>query len=131
MNTEDFINYLKSPEARIASEKYFTDLKIKQDIYNNRIERFHEKYGDKLDLVIEKLLAKYHSDSYRDKEFKKYYEPREDLLWFVFDYAQKYCNPCHDKTYFNSFTIEAFYVGSYVFSLMLGQGVALIVEKQK
>jgi hypothetical protein len=131
MNAEEFANYLKTPEARIANEKYFTNLKIKQYIYNHRIERFHEKYGEKLDLVIEKLLEKYNSDSYRKKEFKQGYEPRETLLWFVYDYAQNYCQPCLDKTYFNSFTVEAFYVGSYVFSLMLGQGSALIVEKQK
>ena len=117
----------KSPEG-IA---YFKNIKDRNNIQNRQIEKFKSLYEDKLDYVIETLQNKYQSDKYRDKEYKLGFEPREKLLWFVFEYAIKYCKPCNNKKYWNMFTGEAYYIGSYVIQIMHGQGSVLRIDKKK
>jgi hypothetical protein len=127
----NFERLLKDPEviARMR-EKHRKDRRAER-LRNVRIKRFHNEYGDKLDLVIERLIAKYDSKAYCEREYKRGREPRQPFFWFLFEYARQYCQPCHDKKYHNSFTGAAFYIGSYVIQVMYGQGSAVIVEKQE
>lgn len=117
---------LKSPE----SIEYFDRIKRRQKIQARQIKRFHTKYAKKLDWVIKKLEDKYSSNTYKDKEYKMGREPRDPLYWFLIEYARKYCRECKNKKYWNIFTGEAYYIGSYVIQVMNGQGSAVKIEKK-
>lgn len=119
---EKFSEYLDSPEGQKWTDDYFNNLKVKQETENRHIERFKALWGDKLDQAIEKLITKYSSDKYRDREYRMGIEPREDLFWLAYGYAQKYCPPCKNEKYLNMFTADAYYIGSYVVQRMDGQG---------
>lgn len=80
---------------------------------------------------MERLIDKYDSKEYRDKEFRLGFEPREPLFWFMFDYGMKYCEECTDDKYWNDFTGGAYYVGSYVIQVMIGQGSVIRIDKQE
>jgi hypothetical protein len=127
---KDTLEWMKSPEGKASIEKWAEEERKIEEILTARIEQFHTKYHDKLDAVIERLQAKYNSDGYRNKEYKMGYEPRETLLWFLFEYATRYCEPCEDEEYFNTFTGSAYYLGSYVMQVIYGQGSALLIDKQ-
>ena len=94
-----------------------------------RIGKFHAKYKDNLDAVVERLLLKYDSNEYVQRERSLGYEPRETLLWFLFKYATHYCEACLDEKYHNEFTGGAYYIGSYVIQVMYGQGSVIRVDK--
>lgn len=130
MSMKKTLEWLKSDKGHESMRKWAEELRKKEEILTARIEQFHTKYHDKLDAVIERLQSKYNSDEYRNKEYKMGYEPRETLLWFVFEYATRYCEPCEDEEYFNDFTGSAYYVGSYVMQVIHGQGSALLIDKQ-
>lgn len=129
MDLKKFNEWLDSDEGQIALEKSANEM-IKSIEHENRwIEKFKSRYEDKLDYAIETLQAKYYSKAYTDREHKLNREPNERLLWLVWNYAQKYCKPCLESKYYNTFTAEAYYIGSYVISVMNGQGSVLCLEK--
>jgi hypothetical protein len=122
---------MESEEGKKSMDNYVKKL-IEEDRRRDRnVERFKARYENNLDEVIEKLMDKYYSDKYVRREHKLGYEPREKLLWLVYEYATKYCKPCEDERYFNDFTADAYYIGSYVIQLMIGQGSALIIQNIK
>lgn len=122
-------NFLDSDEGKASIESWAKDLKVKHDILNYRIESFHKKFGNKLDVVMEKYVTKYSSSEYCTREQKLgYYESREPMFWFLLEYAEKYCKPCTDQRYFNPFTGAAFYIGQYVLQIMFGQGSAIRID---
>ena len=120
---------MESPEGQESMRKWAEKMKAEQDRLNKRIIRFHLIYKDRLDKVMVTLMDKYESKTYRDKEYKLGYEPREKLYWFMFEYARKYCKKCTDKKYLNQFTGDAYYLGSYVIQIMYGQGSAILIQE--
>lgn len=129
MDLTKYKEYFESPEFKKETEEYFIKLRFQNDLLNDRLERFHLKYKDNLDYVIEKIITKYSSAKYRDKEYKLHREPQEDLYHFLIDYARKYSKICENETYYNDFTGECYYIGSYVIQLMHGQGTCVMIEK--
>lgn len=129
MNIKDFNEYLTSEEGQKALERAANKIILSMEHENRWIEKFKARCENDLDTAIETLLVKYHSDAYVEREYKLGREPDERLLWLVWNYAQKYCKPCLEEKYFNSFTAQAFYIGSYVISIMHGQGSVLCLEK--
>lgn len=129
MKLEEFKAYLDSEEGQASLDKAAQEM-IKSAEHENRwIERFKARYENNLDEAVRKLKAKYNSKAYIDREYRLGREPDERLLWLVWNYSQKYCKPCFDQKYFNQFTAEAFYIGSYVISIMHGQGSVISVER--
>jgi hypothetical protein len=117
---EEFEKFINQLTVKLNNEKEF-DLRW--------VERF-KKYGAKnIDETIEKLMDKYYSESYRNREYRLGYQPREELMWLLFDYAQKYCKICEDERFYNNFTSGAFYVGSYVIQIMNGQGSIIRIDR--
>jgi hypothetical protein len=108
---------------------YWNTLKRKDEIKALQVERFKQKAEADLTGTMAKLLAKYESDEYRDREYRMGYEPREDLLWLAFEYARTYCVECDDDKYLNDFTGEAYYIGNYVIQIMHGQGSCIRVDE--
>ena len=126
----DLLEFLKSEEGKQSMDEYVRKLIIEQERGDRYVEKFRLLYENNLDYIIKKLLNKYDSDKYVNRERKLGYEPRETLLWLVFEYARKYCEPCEDEKYFNPFTGAAFYIGSYVIQVMHGQGSVIRIDKK-
>lgn len=120
---------MDSPEGKKSMNDYVQKL-IEEDRRRDRnVERFKARCENDLDGTLEKLMDKYYSDEYVRREHKIGYEPREKLLWLAYSYATKYCKPCEDEKYHNMFTADAYYIGTYVIQLMVGQGSALRIDK--
>jgi hypothetical protein len=64
-----------------------------------------------------------------NRERKKGFEPREELIWIAWEYAIKYCKECKDESFANDFTGGMYHIGSYVIQIMYGQGAKLIIDK--
>lgn len=124
------IEFLESDEGKLYIEKIKEKEEIKKRFKDRWIERLKKYIEPNVDLVIEKLLKKYDSDEYVNREYKLGYEPRNQLLWLVYDYAEKYCEECEDEKYLNDFTASAYYIGSYVIQMMIGQGSVVTITKQ-
>lgn len=128
---DKYIEFLNSPKGKKAVQASVKEFIAKREKLEARLRRFHAKYKNNLDDVMQRLLDKYGSEAYLDRERKLGYEPREELLWFLFSYAEKYCQPCRDQRYFNEFTGAAYYVGKYVMQVMHGQGSVLRIDIQE
>ena len=129
---KNFMRILNSPEGKALAKAYWTKYEREQKNTADWVERLKYHYGDNMDSIIEKLLSKYKSEKYRDKEYKQGCQPREKLLWLVWEYATKYGKKCPNdiyNIYSNSFTRDMFIVGSYVVQIMYGLGAALRFDK--
>lgn len=124
--TEDFLN---SEEGERSIKEFFERQRVEEDILNRHVEQFKQKCQHRLDEVIEMLIKKYDSDEYVRREYRLGYQPRERLFWLLLEYAKVYGLECSDQKYWNDFTGEAYYVGSYVIQVMHGQGSAIRIDK--
>lgn len=122
--------FLESEEGKKSisefAKKYARDLDHKA----RWVEKFKQRCDGDLNGSLKKLIDKYYSDEYRDREHKMNVEPREPLLWLAYEYASKYCKPYNGKKHINMFTADAYHFGSYVIQLMIGQGSALRIDKK-
>ena len=128
-NLKKLEEYLESEEGKKHMTDYCNKIAMKEVMEQSQIERFHNKYKDRIDEVFERLITKYDSDKYRNHEYKMGVEPREPLYWFLFKYAQTHGKPCTDDKYINDFTGEIHYLGSYVIQVMHGQGSCIRIDK--
>lgn len=126
---EKFKAFLDSEEGKKSMEEFAQKMVRKQEREDRWVEMFKSRCENDLDGAIEKLMDKYYSDEYVNREYKIGYQPRERLLWVVLDYATKYCKPCEDEKYLNMFTGDAYYIGSYVIQVMHGQGSVIRIDK--
>lgn len=125
----DLINYLNSQEGEKSIRKYFEKISKREEHTNRWIEKLKDKYQHNIDHIIEKLMGKYYSDEYIDREYKIGVQPRETLFWLVWEYSKKYSKECNDIKYFNQFTVSGYYIGSYVIQMMSGQGSTIRIDK--
>lgn len=121
--------FMESDEGKAHMEEYFSKIRAEQDRLDARIIRFHDKYQNDIDGVMKRLIKKYSTKKYRNKEHKLGYEPREYLLWFMLEYARVYATECNEEKYWNQFTGGAWYLGSFVLQIMFGQGSCLRIDK--
>jgi hypothetical protein len=117
-------------------KKFFEESERKVLKEKEWIERMKLRIEGDIDSSIERLLAWYESDKYRDREYARGYEPRETLLWLLFKYATEYGETCLDdselyETYGNMFTGGMYRIGSYVIQVMHGQGSVIRIDKIK
>lgn len=122
--------HLESPEGKESVKAFFAKMDTQKLRLKNHIESFHAIYHNRIDEVMERLMRKYDSYKYREKERRLGYEAREDLFWFMLAYAEKYGSECKDEQYWNTFTGSAYYIGSYVIQVMHGQGSVIRIDKQ-
>lgn len=121
--------FLDSEEGKKSISEWAKKYAREQDHKDRWVEKFKARCENDLDGTLEKLMDKYYSDEYVKREYKRGVEPREPFLWLAYSYAIKYCKPCEDEKYYNMFTADAYYIGSYVIQLMIGQGSALRIDK--
>jgi len=127
--------FLDSEEGQESIEEWANKINNEHAIKDSQLERAFKKYGLNIAGVVEKIVAKYDSDKYRDFWWKKGFEPPEDLYFFLFDYAAKYGvevdenSPIEQKERVNMFTSDIYYLDGYVFNKINGQGTCVLVEK--
>jgi len=129
MDVSKLQEFLESEEGQRSMDKWAMDLANKQEHLKRWVEKFKKWAEPNIDAALEILITKYDSSEYIDREYKIGYEPREEFLWLAFEYARLYCKPCEDEKYFNMFTGEAYYIGSYVIQVMHGQGSVIRIDK--
>ncbi len=131
MDIEKFKKWAESEEGQKSINDYWSDIDKKNQILDSQLVRFHNKGG--FSEFIEKVLAKYNSNKYRDRWYNRGREPREDLLWFLYHYSEKYGRICTEEemdTYSNMFTSDLLFCNGYYFNRIDGQGSAIIVTKK-
>lgn len=122
--------FLETEEGKKSISEWAKKYARDQDHKARWVEKFKERCEGDLNDSLKKLMDKYYSDEYRDREYKMHVEPREPLLWLAYEYATKYCKPYRGKKHWNMFTADAYHFGSYVIQLMIGQGSALRIDKK-
>jgi hypothetical protein len=133
MTIEEINAFFESPEGKESLEKFAEKLR-REDEYKDRwIDRMWNRIKGDIDVSIEHLDNWYSSDKYRDREYKRGYEPREKLFWILLGVAEKYGSEVGDEyeLYANSFTGEMYKLGSYYIQVMYGQGSVIRIDKQK
>ena len=129
---ESLKKILESDEGKEETKRYFEKFHQKAAIEASQLERAYKIINHRFEEVVEKLLAKYYSDEYRDHWYNRGYEPPEHLLYFLFYYSKKYGRELtreEEKLHSNDFTSEIYTVNNYVFNLIQGQGSAMVVSK--
>ena len=131
---KDLSEYLDSEEGRKDMEKYVEKL-AKDLAYTDRwVERMWERIQPDIDGSIDHMLKWYNSDTYRDREYNKGYQPREELFWVLFGVAETHGEECTDgevDLYANTFTRSIYKLGSYAIQIMDGQGSIIAIDKIK
>ena len=133
MTIEEINAFFESPEGKESLEKFAEKLR-REDEYKDRwVDRMWNRIKGDIDGSIEHLDNWYGSDKYRDREYKRGYEPREKLFWILLGVAEKYGSEVGDEyeLYANSFTGEMYKLGSYYIQVMYGQGSVIRIDKQK
>ena len=133
MTIEEINAFFESPEGKESLEKFAEKLR-REDEYKDRwVDRMWNRIKGDIDGSIEHLDNWYGSDKYRDREYRRGYEPREKLFWILLGVAEKYGSEVGDEyeIYANSFTGEMYKLGSYYIQVMYGQGSVIRIDKQK
>ena len=126
---EKWREFLNTEEGKKSIEEFGNKMRREEERKDRWIEKFKKLAEPDIDSYLEKLIKKYDSDEYVRREYALGYEPRESLLWIALEYAKKYCKECEDEKYLNTFTGEAYYIGSYVIQVMHGQGSVIRIDK--
>jgi len=128
---EELKAWMDSEVGQQRMKEMADKLVAEQQIYNSQLERFH-KLGN-FSNYVEKIVAKYNSNKYRDYWYKRGFEPPERLYWFLFHYAEKYGRECDDvewKEHANMFTSALYFYEGYYFNRMDGQGSVILISKK-
>ena len=118
MGVDNIKKWFESEEGKASLERSRIEHEKRKAHEERWLEKFKTWAEPDMNAAIEKLMKWYDSDKYVRREYKLGYEPRKTLLWFAWDYARKYCTPCDDENYFNTFTGDAYYIGDYVIQIM-------------
>jgi len=128
---ERFKEFLESEEGQKSIEEYGLKIKREEEHRDRWVDRMWNRIKDDVDGSIERLDNWYGSDKYRDREYRKGREPREQLFWILLGVAEKYGSEVGDdyEIYANMFTGEMYKIGSYVIQVMHGQGSVIRIDK--
>ena len=134
MTIEEINAFFDSPEGKESLEKFAEKLR-REDEYKDRwVDRMWGRIQSDIDGSIDLMLKWYNSDPYRDREYAKGYQPREELLWVLFGVAETHGEECTDEEvdlYANTFTRSIYKLGSYAIQIMDGQGSIVAIDKIK
>ena len=136
----DMINFMESEEDKKLMDEYekkfmdeYAKRLIREREHNDRwMDRMWERIKTDVDGSIDHMLKWYGSDEYRDREYNKGYQPREELLWVLFEVAETYGKECTEEEidlYANTFTGAIYRIGSYAIQIMNGQGSMIAIDK--
>lgn len=122
---------LNSPEFDKMMEKEAN----KASIYESQLKRFKEGYDHRFGELVEKILSKYNTKEYIQRERSLGYEPREYLIDFLFNYVREHgvegTDQDWDRLTHGDFTTELYKYKGYMFELLQGQGSVIKVYKHE
>lgn len=130
MKIEELEDFLNSEEGKRITEEFFDKIRKEEEVRNKQMERFH-RVGNFPEFT-EKVIKKYESNEYKDRWYRRGIIPPEDLLFFLFYYAEKYGRECDEQEWEkhgNDFTTSLFFCNDYYFNRMDGQGSVILVTK--
>lgn len=115
-------------------DSYFEKLEREENILNYQIDKWRDKILDKkfIDPVIKKIIQKYDSDEYVNKEYKKGFIPREGLFWFLYNFTKKYGDKATDEEFekhSSMFTSEIYFLHNWIIERIDGQGSSILIKK--
>ncbi len=125
---EKLIEFMNSPEGAASIERMAQKMINKDKIRELQLTRAFQKFHGQENTIIDKLIEKYYSYEYIDREHRLGYQPREPLLFFLYEYATKYGKKFtrkQEKKYGNSFSQGGYIIGSYAIIIMFGQGTVI------
>lgn len=131
MNLQILRDWFDSEEGKRSMTDFADKINREEEIKTKQLERFN-RVGN-FEEFIEKVIAKYNSDKYRDSWYCRGIEPPEHLFWFLFYYAEKYGRECNEEEwnqYGNMFSSALYYCNEYYFNRMDGQGSFIKVIKR-
>jgi hypothetical protein len=125
---------LESEEGKKSVHDYFDNIAKQEAMEQSQIDRFHMKYDtcEKFTRILERVISKYDSKEYSEREYGKGRFPNEDLYFFFFEYAKKYGREATEEEYEtvgNQFTAELHLIHDYFFNIMNGQGTVIVINK--
>ena len=129
----ELIEWLNSPEGQESLEKTRKEMEFITEINNKYIDKFHDMPIERRAEIIEKIIKKYDSDEYYNREvFKHHRDPTCDLFWLLDEYAEKYGEELPEEEN-NPFPHTVRLIdGKYVIRVMHGQGsVVQVWDKAK
>ena len=127
---EDLLKWVNSEEGIKALEVERQKLLFLDELSNKYIDKLHSMSLENRSELIDKIITKYESDEYKDREmFKLHYEPRCTLYWYLDDYAEKYGEELpNDEN--NPFPHSIRMIDNkYIVRKMYGQGTVIDVWK--
>jgi len=129
---------MNSEEGKKSRDEFVNKYIQKENMIASQVERFWNKHKDNLDSIIDKIVFKYNTKEYREREFKiGYYDPRESLYDLLLEVAKVHGKELTEDEYeakdqeMLMFTQHIHILGSYEIELVCGQGCYVHVSKIK
>ena len=117
-------SYLETEEGKKWIEEQQNKLLFENEIVKRNNEFIHSLSKEKRKEIVDRIISKYSSQEYRDKEYKLGYEPRCDLFFVLHDYANAYGQPWNlvpgEDPY--GFVSSKVRFDDYIIILLCGQG---------
>lgn len=125
--------HLDSPEGLAHAKAYFGRLENIDKMNADQVKRFWNKYQDRFDELVTKVITKYESKEYKDNWYGRGIFPPEPLYFFLYDVAKKYGKEFTIEQYHAMenamFTDQVFILNDLCFELICGQGSAIKIYK--
>lgn len=132
---ENLQKFLDSPEGQKSLDDFVNKINNEDITKNSQINRFWDKYGDKLDYIIPIVIEKYSSGQYKERWYNRNIEPPETLYYFLYDVANVHGREFTDDEYQAKenmmFTANVYVLGNWTLELIIGQGSAILIDKIK
>lgn len=118
---EELKAYLNSEEGKAFLEKQKEEYRFKETLKKKYNDKIKSLTSDERIVLIRKIITKYDSKEYKDKELKcGRYEPSNDLFWTIFEYAQEYGRPLITD---GEFCVSSFEIDDkFIVEMICGQG---------
>ena len=124
--------WLESPEGQAELEKERKEMEFQISLTDRWLGKFNSFTPVRRAEIIEKCISKYESAKYRDREWLHFgREPLVPLYWYLYDYAEKYCNDTLHYEDENPFYHKCYVIDDkYVVRYMRGQGCVVNVWRK-
>ena len=126
---DDIRKWLDSDDGKEAIKELREQINLEKEVEQRNIDKLHRHYSNEL---IDKIINHYTSDKYRDRWWKRGFEPPEDLFYLLFEHSKKYGKKVTKKElkkYGTMFLAEMYKYGDYAFGLHIGQGSFISINK--
>lgn len=102
LNVNSLMAVLEGEERRKFIQEVVEELNRENEYYNRWSEKIHNLSFEQRKSLVDKVKAKYSSESYRSRFVnhpKGFREPSEDLYWLAYEYARRYGKDYEDGFY--------------------------------